>query len=170
MCRSRGGVIIFGRAHEPRSRPIVEQLFSRLERGALRRIPGGFEPAKSLNESRRRISKVPGNEHYFNLGAFEELLDVIIANYNATPHPALGSLSPLQFLRTQPCSAFAFSPDVAEQDAADLCTVLVPLVAWQQAPGCDAPRQLQICQIPWTRPGWALGADRQDGARSRQSQ
>ena len=44
-----------------------------------------------LNESRRRISKVPGNEHYFNLGAFEELLDVIIANYNATPHPALGA-------------------------------------------------------------------------------
>lgn len=134
MCRSRGGVIIFGRAHEPRSRPIVEQLFSRLERGALRRIPGGFEPAKSLNESRRRISKVPGNEHYFNLGAFEELLDVIIANYNATPHPALGSLSPLQFLRTQPCSAFAFSPDVAEQDAADLCTVLVPLVVHGNRP------------------------------------
>ncbi|MDQ7310576.1 hypothetical protein [Stenotrophomonas sp. Sm10] len=128
MCRSRGGVIIFGRAHEPRSRPIVEQLFSRLERGALRRIPGGFEPAKAHSESKRRISKISGNEHYFNLGAFEELLDVIIANYNATPHPALGSLSPLQFLRSQPCSAFAFCPDGAEQDAADLCTVLVPLV------------------------------------------
>ncbi|MBN5189446.1 hypothetical protein JY433_03460 [Stenotrophomonas maltophilia] len=128
MCRSRGGVIIFGRAHEPRSRPIVEQLFSRLERGALRRIPGGFEPAKAHSESKRRISKVSGSEHYFNLGAFEELLDVIIANYNATPHPALGSLSPLQFLRPQPCSAFAFCPDGAEQDAADLCTVLVPLV------------------------------------------
>jgi len=128
MCRSRGGVIIFGRAHEPRSRPIVEQLFSRLERGALRRIPGGFEPAKAHSESKRRISKVSGSEHYFNLGAFEELLDVIIANYNATPHPALGSLSPLQFLRSQPCSAFAFCPDGAEQDAADLCTVLVPLV------------------------------------------
>ncbi|MBH1567316.1 hypothetical protein I5U58_08060 [Stenotrophomonas maltophilia] len=128
LCRSRGGVIIFGRAHEPRSRPIVEQLFSRLERGALRRIPGGFEPAKAHSESKRRISKVSGSEHYFNLGAFEELLDVIIANYNATPHPALGSLSPLQFLRSQPCSAFAFCPDGAEQDAADLCTVLVPLV------------------------------------------
>ncbi|EKT2103919.1 TPA: hypothetical protein ACOEOC_002119 [Stenotrophomonas maltophilia] len=97
-------------------------------RGALRRIPGGFEPAKAHSESKRRISKVSGSEHYFNLGAFEELLDVIIANYNATPHPALGSLSPLQFLRSQPCSAFAFCPDGAEQDAADLCTVLVPLV------------------------------------------
>lgn len=128
ICRSRGGVVIFGRAHEPRSRPIVEQLFSRLERGALRKIPGGFEPAKRLGESKRRVSKIPGKQHAFQLSAFEELVDVIVANYNATVHPALGSLSPLQFLRIQPQAAFEFSPDTGEQDADALCTTLTPLV------------------------------------------
>ncbi len=128
ICRSRGGVLIFGRAHEPRSRPIVEQLFSRLECGALRKIPGGFEPAKRLGDSKRRISKLPGSEHAFQLSAFEELIDVIVANYNATVHPALGSLSPLQFLQSQPRAAFEFSPDGGEHDADELCTILVPLV------------------------------------------
>ena len=128
FCRSRGGVLIFGRAHERRSSPIVEQLFSRLERGAFRRIPGGFEPAKRLGESKLRISKVNGNDHAFQLNVFEELIDVIVANYNATPHPALGSLSPLQFLQNHPRSAFEFSPESGAEDADELCTVVAPLV------------------------------------------
>lgn len=128
FCHSRGGVLIFGRAHEPRSRPIVEQLFSRLERGALRHIPGGFEPAKRLGDSKVRISSFDSSEHIFQLSAFEELLDVIVANYNATPHSALGTQSPLQFLQTQPPSAFEFAPLSGEQDADDLCTVVVALI------------------------------------------
>ena len=128
FCRSRGGVLIFGRAHEPRSRPIVEQLFSRLERGALRRIPGGFEPAKRLGDSKLRVSNIQANDHSFHLGAFEELIDVIVANYNATVHPSLGSLSPLQYLRSHPRSAFEFSPESGEQDADELCTIIVPLI------------------------------------------
>ncbi|MCF3550595.1 hypothetical protein GUV66_14025 [Stenotrophomonas maltophilia] len=128
FCRSRGGVLIFGRAHEPRSRPIVEQLFSRLERGALRHIPGGFEPAKRLGASKLRISTVSAQQHVFHLAAFEELIDVIVANYNATPHVALGTLSPLQFLQKRSRAAFEFGPDTDEQDALELCTVVVPLI------------------------------------------
>jgi hypothetical protein len=128
FCRARGGVLIFGRAHEPRSRPIVEQLFSRLERGALRRIPGGFEPAKRLGDTKLRISAVSGREHGFQLAAFEELIDVIVANYNVTPHVALGTQSPLQFLQSQPRAAFEFGPGTDDQDAAELCTVVLPLV------------------------------------------
>lgn len=128
FCRSRGGVLIFGRAHEPRSRPIVEQLFSRLERGALRQIPGGFEPAKRLGDTKLRISAVSAREHVFQLAAFEELIDVIVANYNVTPHVALGTLSPLQFLQSQPRAAFEFGPGTDDQDAAELCSVVLPLV------------------------------------------
>lgn len=101
FCRAHGGRLVFGRAHEPRSRPIVEQLFNRLERGALRQLPGGFEPAKRLGDNRIRISNFAPEDHPIQLHAFEELLDVIISNYNATPHPALGNLTPLQFLQTQ---------------------------------------------------------------------
>lgn len=128
FCRAHGGMLLYGRAHEPRSRPIVEQFFSRLERGALRDVPGGFEPAKRLGENKIRISNFAPNDYPIQLHAFEELLDVIIANYNATPHPALGDLSPLQFLQAQGPKAFSFMSDTADEDASEMCSVLVPLV------------------------------------------
>lgn len=127
FCRARGGMLLFGRAHEPRSRPIVEQFFSRLERGALREVPGGFEPATRLGENKIRISNFSPNDNPIQLHAFEELLDVIIANYNATPHAALGDLSPLQYLQMQSPKIFAFMPDTAEEDASEMGRVLVPL-------------------------------------------
>lgn len=127
FCLARGGMLLYGRAHEPRSRAVVEQLFSRLERGALREIPGGFEPAKRLGDNKIRISNFAPNDHPIQLHAFEELLDVIIANYNATPHTALGDLSPLQFLQMQGHKAFAFMPETAEEDAINMGSVLVSL-------------------------------------------
>lgn len=128
VSRARGGMLVFGRAHEPRSRPIVEQLFSRLERGALREVPGGFEPATRLGEHKIRISNFAPGDHPIQLHLFEELLDVIIANYNATPHPALGDLTPLQFLQMQRPRAFDFRSDTGEADAVDMGSVLIPLV------------------------------------------
>lgn len=128
VSRARGGMLVFGRAHQPRSRPIVEQLFSRLERGALREMPGGFEPAKRLGEHKIRISNFAPGDHPIQLHLFEQLLDVIIANYNATPHPALGDLTPLQFLQMQRARAFEFMPDTGADDAADMGSVLVSLV------------------------------------------
>lgn len=127
FCRAHLGMLIFGRAHEPRSRPIVEQLFSRLERGALRHIPGGFEPAKRLGDNRMRISNFSPDDHPIQLDAFHELLEVLISNYNATPHPALGALTPLQFLQSQPMRAFDFTPDTGEEDSRDMGHVLVAL-------------------------------------------
>ncbi len=127
FCRARGGILFYGRSHEPRSRPIVEQFFSRLERGALRDLPGGFEPAKRLGENKIRISNFSPNDYPIQLHAFEELLDVLVANHNATPHTALGDLSPLQYLQMQGPKAFAFMPEAAEEDAGDMGSVLVPL-------------------------------------------
>lgn len=127
FCRSRGGMLFYGRAHEPRSRPIVEQFFFRVEHGALRDVPGGFEPATRLGENKIRISNFAPNDYPIQLHAFEELLDVIIANYNATPHTALGDLSPLQYLQMQAPRAFAFMSDTAEEDASDMGSVVVRL-------------------------------------------
>lgn len=127
FCRAHGGMLIFGKAHEPRSRPIIEQFFSRLERGALREIPGGFEPATRLGKNKIRISNFAPGDCPIQLHLFEELLDVITANYNATPHPALGNLTPLQFLQMQKQRAFDFVPDSGEADANDMGSVLIPL-------------------------------------------
>lgn len=128
MGRAHGAILYFGRAHEPRSRPVVEQLFSRLERGVLRDLPGGFEPATRLGERKLRISNFAPGDLPIQLHLFEELLDVLVANYNATPHPALGSLSPLQFLQMQTPRAFALSVPEPEKDAREMGSVLVPLV------------------------------------------
>lgn len=129
ISRSHGARLIYGKAHEPRSRPIVEQFFSRLERGALRHVPGGFEPATRLGERKVRISNFGPHDVPIQLHLLEELLGVIIANYNATPHPALGHLSPLQFLQMQKGRAFDFLAhlDTASNDAEGLASVLVPL-------------------------------------------
>jgi hypothetical protein len=127
FCSGHGGILVYGRAHEPRSRPIVEQLFSRLEQGAFRELPGGFEPATRLGDNKIRISNFAPNDFPIQLHLFEELLDVIIANYNASPHPALGNLSPLQFLQMYPPRGFDFTPATAEKDAAQMGSVLVSL-------------------------------------------
>ncbi len=127
FCSAHGGILIYGRAHEPRSRPIVEQLFSRLEQGAFRDLPGGFEPATRLGEHKIRISNFAPNDFPIQLHLFEELLDVIIANYNASPHPALGNLSPLQFLQMYPPRGFDFTPLSADKDAAEMGSVVVSL-------------------------------------------
>lgn len=128
MGRAHGAILYFGRAHEPRSRPVVEQLFSRLERGVFRNLPGGFEPATRLGERKLRISNFAPGDLPIQLHLFEELLDVLVANYNATPHPALGSLSPLQFLQMQTPRAFALSLPEPEKDAREMGSVLVPVV------------------------------------------
>ncbi len=128
FCRAHGGILVFGFAHEPRSRPIIEQFFSRLEMGVLREVPGGFEPAKRLGDNKIRISNFAPEDFPIQMHLFEELLDVIVANYNATPHPAIGNLSPLQFLQMQSPRAWDFTSPDGEKDAIDMGSVLVPLV------------------------------------------
>lgn len=128
FCRAHDGVLLFGRPHEPRSRPIIEQLFSRLEQGAFRLIAGGFEPATKLGEDKVRISNFTPEDHPVQIHLLEELLDVIVANYNATPHPALGSLSPLQFIQMRGHNlGWAYSPADGDAQAREMGSVLVPV-------------------------------------------
>lgn len=102
-------------------------MFSRLEQGALRDVPGGFEPATRLGESKIRISNFAPEDFPIQLNLFVELLEVLIANYNATPHPSLGSLSPLQFLQLNPPRGLDFTPSTGAKDAIELGSVVVPL-------------------------------------------
>jgi hypothetical protein len=128
FCRAHDGILTFGRPHQPRTRPIVEQLNSRLEKGALRLLPGGFEPATRLGEDKIRISDFAPDDHPLQLHLLEEIIDVIVANYNATPHPALGDLSPLQYLQQRSMQALWFyQPSDAEACAADMNRIIVSL-------------------------------------------
>jgi len=128
FCRAHDGVMLFGRPHEPRSRPIVEQLFLRLEKGGLRLIAGGFEPATRLGEDSVRISDFSPEDHPVQMHLLEQLVDVIIANYNATPHPALGSMSPLQYLQTRSqAPGWTYMPSDRAELAREMGSVLIPV-------------------------------------------
>ncbi|TPG50763.1 hypothetical protein EAH75_04860 [Rhodanobacter glycinis] len=128
FCRAHDGILTFGLPHQPRTRPIIEQLFSRLEKGAFRDIAGGFEPATKLGEHKLRISNFAPEDHPIQLHLLEELLDVIVANYNATPHPALGNMSPLQYLQQRSHERHWFyEPSDADACAVDMSSVLVPV-------------------------------------------
>jgi transposase InsO family protein len=128
FCRAHDGILTFGRPHQPRTRPIVEQLNSRLEKGAFRLLPGGFEPATRLGEDKICISDFAPDEHPLQLHLLDELIDVIVANYNATPHPSLGDLSPLQYLQQRSTQALWFyQPSDAETCSADMNSILVSL-------------------------------------------
>lgn len=99
FCRSHDGVLQYGKAYTPRSRPVIEQLFARLEAGALRQLPGGFEPATKLGDNKIRISNFAPDDCPVQVAFLEEVLEVVMAGYNATPHPEHGHLSPLQFIQ-----------------------------------------------------------------------
>lgn len=128
FCRAHDGILTIGRPHQPRTRPVVEQLNSRMEKGAFRLLPGGFEPATRLGEDKVRISNFSPKDHPIQLHLLEELIDVIVANYNATPHPALGDLSPLQFLQQRAKRDIClYQPSDTAQCAADMNSIVVPL-------------------------------------------
>ncbi|WP_449428620.1 hypothetical protein [Rhodanobacter umsongensis] len=128
FCRAHDGILTFGRPHQPRTRPIVEQLNSRMEKGAFRMLPGGFEPATKLGEDKVRISDFSPKDHPIQLHLLEEFIDVAVANYNATPHPALGDISPLQFLQQRAIREVClYQPSDASQCAADMNSVIVAL-------------------------------------------
>jgi hypothetical protein len=127
-CRAHDGILTLGKPHQPRGRPIIEQFNSRIEKGAIRLLPGGFEPATKLGDDKLRISEFDPEKHPIQLHRLEELIDVIVANYNATPHPSLGDLSPLQYLQQSAMrDLWFYQPSDGEACAEDMNSVVVAL-------------------------------------------
>ncbi len=127
--RAHDGVLNYGRAHEPRLRPVIEQLFSRLEKGAFRELPGGFEPATRLGDDKIRISNFSPDEYPLQMHLLEELIEVLITGYNATPHPSLGDLTPLRYLKAHARESEWFT-DASDNVAcaAEMSSVYVPVI------------------------------------------
>jgi len=109
-------------------RPFIETFFRRLAEGGFHQLSTttGSSPKDKRGYNPDREAK----ETHFQLEYARELLDVLIANYNATPHSGLSSRTPLQQLdyltlrRTAPLR-------IAQADAVDrmvgvrkLCTLL----------------------------------------------
>lgn len=92
------GVLNLGRPHVPEMRPTVEGFFKHFEAGAIRFLPGGFEPTRQLGKKAARTSTARSTDHLLDVEGMEQLFDVLVSSYNATPQPALQQRSPLDVL------------------------------------------------------------------------
>ncbi|MDC8640412.1 hypothetical protein [Xanthomonas hortorum] len=97
LCDSLGVTLNFGRAGSATARSFVERLNLTLETHGFRRLPGGFNP-KGPKEERERALKA-AEAHPLELHQLEQVIDVLLANYNADPHESLMGRSPNEYLQ-----------------------------------------------------------------------
>lgn len=93
------GIFHFGPAHTPEHRPYIELFFARLEAGAIRDLPGGFEPSRTLGVAAEPTSGKKARNHPVSIRALEDLFDVLITGHNVSPIPARQQRSPMEILR-----------------------------------------------------------------------
>jgi transposase InsO family protein len=81
----------------PEVRGIIERFFRRLEEAGFHRLPSttGSGPA----DMRRREPEKAAVRYHILLSHLDDLLDILIADYNGTPHSSLSYQSPLERLR-----------------------------------------------------------------------
>lgn len=99
LARYRRGVIHLGRPRVPETRGILEAMFRQIENGAIRMLPGGFEPARDHDTPQHATTPYNPKDYPMNLEAMHDLLDVIMAGHNATSLDSLHDHSALDVVR-----------------------------------------------------------------------
>lgn len=92
-----GATINYGRVRFPVARPFIERLNQTLETQGFRRLPMGFNPKGSKEEWERALKAA--SEHAVSEDELEQVIDVMLANYNADPHDDLVNRSPNEYIR-----------------------------------------------------------------------
>jgi transposase InsO family protein len=85
-----------GPVETPERRPFIERFFGILEENGYHRLPS--TTGSSPTDSRRNDPEKNALDLHISLEHIEELTDVLIAQYNATPHSGIGFRSPLEHL------------------------------------------------------------------------
>lgn len=99
LARRHRGVVHLGRSHVPETRGLLEALFRQLEIGAIRALPGGFEPPRDRDTPKRATTSQSAEDHPVNMVALRDLADVILSGHNVTVHTALGERAPMDAVR-----------------------------------------------------------------------
>jgi hypothetical protein len=124
LIRHIRGVMSLGPAHVPETRGILEALFRMLENGAIRHLPGGFEPVRDRDTPKRPTNGESAQKYPLNPVALNDLLDVVIAGYNATPLASLGDQSPIEVVRRHGTGGgWGFEASKTETDAGNLTNI-----------------------------------------------
>ena len=117
------GLINFGRARSPEARGLQEVFFSLIERGALRGLPGGFEPD---GDRRRHPTNFLRADNYpLQWQAMQDMMDVVCAGYNVTPHNGLHQRTPAEALDAFLSTGWAREVSDPSKDARGLTTIRI---------------------------------------------
>jgi hypothetical protein len=87
----------FSARRNPNDRPFIESFFRQISTKGFDRMSNttGAKPEDIRGQDPKKVAV----NSRFQIEYAQEILDVLIANYNATPHSALGYRSPLQYLK-----------------------------------------------------------------------
>ena len=98
LCEFVGCFADAGPAHQPDDRPYVERFFGTIATTLSSRLPGytGSNP----RDLRRQLADPKGNLRLFvSLDELEQLIEVSLATYNATPHGGLNGRTPMEAMQ-----------------------------------------------------------------------
>jgi hypothetical protein len=84
--------------HNPNDRPFVERFFGVLEETGFHRLPN--TTGSSPKDPRRKNPELAAIKYSIQLEQLEDLIDVLIANSNSTPHGGIGYRTPLEYLES----------------------------------------------------------------------
>ncbi|OQP72140.1 hypothetical protein IA54_014915 [Xanthomonas phaseoli pv. syngonii LMG 9055] len=99
LLRYQRGVIHLGWPRVPETRGVLEAMFRQMANGAIRMLPGGFEPARDHQTPKHATTPYNPKDYPINLEAVHDLLDVIMAGHNATSLDSLHDHSALDVVR-----------------------------------------------------------------------
>ena len=103
----------------PNDRPFVERFFGILEESGFHRLPN--TTGNAPDDPRRHHPEQAAVRYTLQVEQLEDLIDVLIANFNGTPHGSIGYRTPLHYL-SYLCEAQSCWPRQA--DAGDVARVL----------------------------------------------
>jgi len=119
-------VINNGESKKPKRRALVERLFQTLEENGFHRIAS--TTGSNVTDTRRRNPEKWAKKYHISLEHLEEIIDVVIAQYNDTPHAGLYGRTPLGYLRydaDNPLSLKRYLPE-DQRDFFELFKITVP--------------------------------------------
>lgn len=82
--------------HNPNDRPFIERFFKTLETNGFHRLPS--TTGSGIDDPSKNNPEILACKYFIQLEHLEDLMDVLIANYNAIPHSSIGYRNPLQYL------------------------------------------------------------------------
>ncbi|MCR4657823.1 MAG: Mu transposase C-terminal domain-containing protein [Lachnospiraceae bacterium] len=92
-----GCAVNFGSVATPEARGIVERFFGTIEQRGFHRLPA--TTGSGIRDPKRRMPGSAAVAYEITFDEIVQLLDVLIAEYNNTPHSGIAGLTPLECMR-----------------------------------------------------------------------